>query len=88
MSKEKDNAQYGFSPVKEEHVEAAISRCFKMLDHINDLAADIITDIIHNNPCSGAKQFLIQRPEELAVRAIEKVIADFGNTKRMPDDVH
>jgi hypothetical protein len=62
-----------------------ISRCFKMVDYLNDLAADIIMDFINNNTCSKARQLLLKSPESIALKAFEKAISDLNNTSRRHD---
>jgi hypothetical protein len=62
--------------------EETIQRCFNMLNYISNSAADIITDVIHKNPCHEAKQFLRDWPEEIAVRAYRKVLEELNVMKQ------
>ena len=62
-----------------------LSRCYKMVDYLNDLAADIIMDFINNSTCSKARQLLLKSPETIAVKAFEKAISDLNETSRRHD---
>jgi hypothetical protein len=62
-----------------------LSRCFKMVDYLNDMASDIILDFIDNSTCSKARQLLLKSPETIAVKAFEKAISDLSNTFRRYD---
>jgi hypothetical protein len=69
-----------------EHEKKAIMRCFNMVDYISETAANIIIDLIYNIPCAEAKQFLLNRPEELALRAVEKALNELGRGGRRPEE--
>lgn len=89
MSRQVKNKMKEFSDnIDSEHMEKSISRCYNMLDYISDSAANIVTDIIYNSSCLNAKQFLVLRPEELAVKAFRKVLEDFNNVRYKAKDVH
>jgi hypothetical protein len=62
-----------------------LSRCFKMVDYLNDMATDTIMEFIHNSSCPVAKQLLRNSPEVIAVKAFEKAINDFKKAFRRPD---
>ncbi|MBN2038410.1 MAG: hypothetical protein JW864_00090 [Spirochaetes bacterium] len=85
---EKDKLKKLSDEIKPEYVKNAISRCYNMLDYISDSAADIITDIVYNSPCQNAKQFLLQKPEDLAVKAFKKVLEDYENDQYGSNIVH
>jgi hypothetical protein len=72
----------------DEIVAGAIGRCYSMFDSVCNYALDIITDVIYNKPCTEAKEFLISRPEELAVRAFRKAIDDFETCAKARKVVH
>jgi hypothetical protein len=61
-----------------DNAEVSIRRCFDMLTYISNSAAEIISDVIQNNPCDEAKRFLLDWPEEIAVRAYRKVLEDLA----------
>jgi hypothetical protein len=84
MGDEKGNglASLGLSDEKEMEI---LSRCFRMLDYLNDMATEILMEFIHNASCPVAKQLLLNSPEVLAVKAFEKAINDLNSTFRRPD---
>jgi hypothetical protein len=69
-----------------EQENKAIMRCFNAVDYISETAANIIIDVLYNIPCPEAKQFLLTRPEELALRAFEKALSEFGRGGRRPGE--
>jgi hypothetical protein len=62
-----------------------LSRCFKMVDYLNDTVGDIILDFVDNNECSKARQLLLKSPETIAIKAFEKAISDLKETSRRHD---
>jgi hypothetical protein len=74
------------SGVTDEHEKKAIMRCFNMVDYISETASNIIIDLIFNIPCPETKQFLLTRPEELALRAFEKALNELGRGGRRPEE--
>ncbi|MBN2062006.1 MAG: hypothetical protein JW882_16475 [Deltaproteobacteria bacterium] len=70
------------TPEKEEEI---IRRCFNMVDYLNDIAVDLITDFIHNSTCPLAKQVLRNSPETIAVKSFEKAIDQLSHEIRRND---
>lgn len=70
-----------FTPEQEQEIA---QRCFAMVDYLSETASNIILNTIENIPCSGAKHFILKRPELLAVRAFEKAIRDLIHSGREP----
>ena len=75
-------ASMGFSGEMEKEI---LSRCFKMIDYLNDMATDIIMEFINNASCPVAKQLLRNSPEVIAIKAFEKAINDFNKVFTRPD---
>ncbi len=75
-------ASMGLSSEKQQEI---LSRCFKMVDYLNDMATDIIMEFINNASCPVARQLLRNTPEVLAVKAFEKAINDLNKVFRRPD---
>lgn len=69
-----------------EQEEKAITRCMNMVDYISDIAANMILNLVQNNPCPEAKRFLLTRPEELAIKSFEKAINDIVHGGRAPGE--
>ena len=86
MSKEINGGPSESSNSAAEHEKKAITRCFNMVDYISETAANIIIDLIFNISCPEAKQFLLTKPEELALRAFEKALNDLGRGGRRPEE--
>ena len=83
----KDQTTYKneYTYLSEQRKKEILSRCFKMVDYLNDMASDIILDFIDNSTCSTARQLLLKSPETIAVKAFEKAISDLSNTFRRYD---
>lgn len=75
-------ASMGLSGEMEKEI---LSRCFKMIDYLNDMATDIIMEFINNASCPVAKQLLRNSPEVIAIKAFEKAINDFNKVFTRPD---
>jgi hypothetical protein len=75
------------SGVTAEHEKKAIMRCFNMVDYISETAANIIIDLIFNIPCPETKKFLLNKPEELALRAFEKALNELGRGGRRSEEL-
>jgi len=56
-----------------------------MVDHLNDMATEILMEFIHRATCPTARLRLRNSPEVLAVKAFEKAINDIYETFRRPD---
>ena len=74
-------ASMGLSGEKQQEI---LSRCFKMVDYLNDTATEIIMEFINNASCPVARQLLRNTPEVLAVKAFEKAIKDLNRVFRRP----
>jgi len=61
----------GITPEKEDEI---FRRCFNMVDCLNDIAVDLITDLLHNSTCPMAKQLLRNSPETIVVKSFEEAI--------------
>jgi hypothetical protein len=59
----------------EQEAEVFLS-CFRVIDYVNDLAINIITNFIQNIPCPEAKRILLVRPEILSIGAFKKALND------------
>lgn len=59
------------SPEKEDEI---FTRCFSMVEYLNDTAVEIIMDFLHNTSCPLAKQILRNSPETIVVKSFEKAI--------------
>ncbi len=70
------------TPEKEEEI---FTRCFSMVDHLNDTAINIILDFLHNTSCPLAKQVLRNSPETIAVKSFEKAINQLSHEIRRKD---
>jgi hypothetical protein len=83
----KDQTTYkdGSTDLSDQRKKEILSRCFKMVDYLSDMAGDIIVDFINNNTCSKARQLLLKSPETIAVKAFEKAISDLNKTSRRHD---
>jgi hypothetical protein len=62
-----------------------LSRCFAMVDYLNDMATEILMEFMDNASCPIAKQLLLNSPEVLAVKAFEKAIIDLNRGIGKPD---
>jgi hypothetical protein len=62
-----------------------LTRCFRMVDYLNDMATEILMEFIDNASCPVAKQLLLNSPEILALKAFEKAINDLNLAVRRPD---
>ena len=77
------------SNLSEEEKKVVVVRCLRMVDYLSDVVINYILDFVHDVPCATAKQFLLSKPEEFAIRAFEKVINDMAHTSRKPkEQVH
>jgi hypothetical protein len=74
------------SDLSEEEKKTVMIRCFRMVDYLSDVVTNYILDFIQNVPCGTAKQFLLNKPEEFAIRAFEKAINDIAHASRRPRD--
>jgi hypothetical protein len=72
------------SQLSEEEKKVVMVRCFRMVDYVCDIVPDYILDFVQDVPCSTAKQFLMSRPEEFAIRAFEKAINDIAHPSSEP----
>ena len=70
------------TPEKEDEI---IRRCFNMVDFLNEIAVDLITDFLHNSTCPLARQVLRNSPETIAVKSFEKAISQLSNEIRRKD---
>jgi hypothetical protein len=87
MAKEIKEGSPESSGFTAEHEKKAIMRCFNMVDYISETASNIIIDLIFNIPCPETKQFLLTRPEELALRAFEKALNELGRGGRRSEEL-
>ena len=83
----KDGTKGGLSSMhlSEEKEKEIFSRCFNMVDCLNEAAVNIIMDFFQNTSCPMAKQLLRNSPEVIALKAFEKAIQDFNEVLRRPD---
>ena len=75
-------ASLDVTPEKEEEI---FTRCFSMVEHLNDASINIILDFIHNTSCPLAKQVLRNSPETIAVKSFEKAINQLSHEIRRKD---
>ncbi len=75
-------ASLDVTPEKEEEI---FTRCFRMVEDLNDAAINIILDFIHNTSCPLAKQVLRNSPETIAVKSFEKAINQLSHEIRRND---
>ncbi len=69
-------------PEKEEEI---FTRCFSMVEYLNDTAVNIILDFLHNTSCPLARQVLKNSPETIAVKSFEKAINQLSHEIRRKD---
>jgi hypothetical protein len=62
--------------------EVVMVRCFRMVDYLCNTVSDYILNFIEDIPCAEAKQYLLSRPEEFAIRLFEKTIDDMTHPRR------
>jgi hypothetical protein len=72
------------SQLSEEEKKVVMVRCFRMVDYVSDVVTNYILDFVQDVPCATAKQFLLSKPEEFAIRAFEKAINDIAHPSREP----
>jgi hypothetical protein len=70
--------------LSEEEKKVVIVRCFRMVDYLSDVVTNYILDFVQDVPCATAKQFLLSKPEEFAIKTFEKVISDIAHASRKP----
>jgi hypothetical protein len=70
--------------LSEEEKKVVMVRCFRMVDYLCDIVTDYILNFLQDVPCSTAKQFLLSRPEEFAIRAFIKTINDIAHPSPKP----
>lgn len=75
-------ASLDVTPEKEEEI---FTRCFSMVEHLNDAAINIILDFIHSTSCPLAKQVLRNSPETIAIKSFEKAINQLRHEIRRND---
>ncbi|MGD9159333.1 MAG: hypothetical protein PVG39_13050 [Desulfobacteraceae bacterium] len=75
-------ASLDVTPEKEEEI---FTRCFSMVEHLNDAAINIMLDFLHNTSCPFAKQVLRNSPETIAVKSFEKAINQLSHEIRRKD---
>ena len=68
-----------------EKEEEIFTRCFSMVEHLNDAAVNIILDFMHNTSCPLAKQLLRNSPETIAIKSFEKAIDQLSHEIRRKD---
>jgi hypothetical protein len=74
------------SHLSEEEKKAVVLRCFRMVDYVSDVVTNYILDFVQNVTCLTAKQFLLSKPEEFAIRAFLKAINDIAHPSRESND--
>lgn len=67
------------SPEKEEEI---FTRCFSMVEYLNNTAVDIIMDFLHNTTCPISRQVLRNSPETVVLKSFEKAINMLGQEIR------
>ena len=80
-----DDSLESTRPLSEQE-ERAIARCLNMIDYISDTAANMVINFLQSNPCPEAKRFLLNRPEDLAIKTFEKTINDIIHGGRQPGE--
>ena len=63
------------------------SRCFNMVDYLNEMAVNIIMELIENTECPVTKQILRNTPEIIAVKSFEKAINDLNKRFLRPNRI-
>lgn len=63
------------------------SRCFNMVDYLNEMVVNIIMELIENTECPVTKQILRNSPEVIAIKAFEKAINDLNKSFRRPNRI-
>jgi hypothetical protein len=81
---ERGLASMHLSAEKENEV---FSRCFNMVDYLNEMAVNIIMELLENTSCPVTKQILRNSPEVIAVKAFEKAIIDLNKSFRRPNRI-
>ena len=76
MSHESDKKRLDKLSLSAEQEEEVLSRCFGIINDLNEMAINIIIDFIRDIQCPVAKQVLLNRPEHLALKAFEKALRD------------
>lgn len=66
--------------LSEEEKKVVMMRCFRMVDYLCDIVSDYILNFIQDVPCATAKHFLLDKPEEFAIRAFIKTITDITHS--------
>jgi hypothetical protein len=84
MGDEKGNGLASLS-LSDEKEKEILSRCYRMVDYLNDTATEILMEFIDNASCPVARQLLLNSPEILALKAFEKAINDINKAFRRPD---
>jgi hypothetical protein len=72
--------------LSEEEKKAVMVRCFRMVDYVSDVVTNYILDFVQDVPCATAKQYLMRKPEEFAIRAFEKAINDIVHASQKQKD--
>jgi len=72
------------SQLSEEEKKVVMVCCFRMVDYLCDIVTDYILNFVQDVPCATAKQFLLSRPEEFAIRAFIKTINDIAHPSPKP----
>ena len=62
-----------------------LARCFKMVDHLSEMATKNILNLIDSNTCPMADQLLRNSPEIIALKAFEQAIGDIKMAFRRPN---
>ena len=71
--------------VTPEEEEEIFTRCFSIVEHLNDAAVNIILDFMHNTSCPLARQLLRNSPETIAIKSFEKAIDQLSHEIRRKD---
>ena len=71
--------------LSEEKEKEILSRCFRMVDYLSEMATEILMEFIENASCPMARHLLLNSPEVLAVKAFEKAIKDLNLAVHKPD---
>ena len=68
-----------------EQEEEVITRCFRVVDYLNEVAVNIITEFVQNITCPEAKKILLNAPEVIAIKAFEKALNNLVSGGRHPE---
>jgi hypothetical protein len=71
-----EEAKRGLESLKlsSEKEEEIFIRCYRMVEHLNDIAGEILMDLLHNSTCPVSRQLLKNSPETVVIKTFEEAI--------------